>query len=60
LLEARRAELDAGLAAVEARREYWTAKAELDALLAGRRVQATSQAAPAAALGGAGNNEGGH
>lgn len=60
LLEARRGQLDAELAAIEARREYWTAKAALDALLAGKRVQSTTQAAPAAVAGGSGDNEGGH
>jgi outer membrane protein TolC len=60
LLEARRGQLDAELAAVEARREYWTAKAAFDALLAGRRAQPSSPAAKASLSGGAGNNEGGH
>ncbi|HLM72085.1 MAG TPA: TolC family protein [Polyangiaceae bacterium] len=60
LLEARRGQLDAELAAVEARREYWTAKAAFDALLAGRRAQPISPAARASISSGAGNNEGGH
>jgi outer membrane protein TolC len=38
LLAARRDELAARLAYVEALREYWTANAEFEALLAGRRV----------------------
>ena len=38
LLGARRDELAARLAGVEALRDYWTAHAELEALLAGRRV----------------------
>ena len=38
LLEARRRELDAELASVETLREFWTATAALDALLAGRSV----------------------
>lgn len=40
LLEARRAELGAELAAVEARRDYWTAAAAFAALLAGARPEA--------------------
>jgi outer membrane protein TolC len=60
LLQARRDHLDAELAAVEARREYWTAKAAFEVLLAGRRVQVMGLAAPAALSGGAGNDEGGH
>lgn len=40
LLEARRAQLDAELAAVETRRAYWTAAAAFQALLAGARVDA--------------------
>lgn len=38
LIEARRQELDVELSYVEMSREYWTAVAELDALLAGRSV----------------------
>lgn len=38
LVAALRARLGAELAAVDARREYWTARAALDSLLAGRRV----------------------
>lgn len=38
VIEARREELDVKLAHVETLREYWTAKAELEALLAGRSV----------------------
>lgn len=47
LLDARREELSARLAGVEARREYWTAVAAMDALLAGRRVLAPEGAAKA-------------
>jgi len=39
LLQAHREELDAQLALVETRREYWSAAAELEALLAGKRVR---------------------
>ena len=39
LLQARREELDAQLALVDTRREYWSATAELSALLAGQRVR---------------------
>lgn len=42
LLEARRAQLDAELAAIEMRRMYWTAAAAFEALLAGGRVRAQS------------------
>lgn len=38
LLQARRAELDAELEYVDTLREYWTASAALEALLAGRRM----------------------
>src|SRR5690606_21673302 len=38
VIEARREELDVKLAHVETLREYWTAAAELEALLAGRLV----------------------
>lgn len=40
LLEVRRSQLDVALDFVETQREYWSAVAELDALLAGRRVGA--------------------
>lgn len=46
LLQARREQLDVQLAYVETLREYWSAVAELDALLAGMRV--ASEAGPAA------------
>lgn len=60
LLEARRAQLDVALDFAETLREYFTARAELDALLAGRAVNmratetTTSSSAPSTA------NRGGH
>jgi outer membrane protein TolC len=58
LLEAHRARLDAELAAVDALRDYWTSRAALEALSAGRRA-----AAPAVRATGArpnGGAPGGH
>lgn len=60
LLEARRGQLDAELAEIEARREYWTARAAFEALLAGRLVRSPGAPAPAALSGGARSDEGGH
>lgn len=60
LLEARRGELDARLAEVEARREYWTAKAAFEVLLAGRRAQPTPLTSTTALSSGPGSDEGGH
>lgn len=60
LLEARRQELDARLAEVEARREYWTAKAAFEVLLSGRRAQSITPTSVAALSSGAGTSEGGH
>lgn len=60
LLDAQRAQLDAELAAVEALREYWTAKAAFDALLAGRLVDSGGADAPAAMPRASGAGEGGH
>lgn len=40
LLQARRDELDAQLRSVDAAREFWTAKAALDAMLAGHAIEA--------------------
>ncbi|HEX6243552.1 MAG TPA: TolC family protein, partial [Polyangiales bacterium] len=62
LLEARRAQLEAALDFVETQREYWTAAAELDALLAGRRVGARARANDAADIArmSAGSSQGGH
>jgi len=59
LLEARRAELEVALDYTETLREYWTAKAELDALLAGRAVNDDSRAREARFDGGA-SARGGH
>lgn len=42
LLQVRRDQLDVELAYAETLREYWTAAAELEALLAGRRVASTT------------------
>lgn len=44
LLQAHREELEAELARVDAVAEYWTAVAELDALLAGKRVRGGAEA----------------
>lgn len=60
LLQARREQLDAELAEVETRREYWTAKAAFEALLAGRRVMAMGAMPGAAMPGAAGDDGGGH
>ncbi|WP_433933160.1 TolC family protein [Sorangium cellulosum] len=60
LLDAQRGQLDAELAAVEALREYWTAKAAFDALLAGRLVDSGGADAPAAMPRASGAGEGGH
>jgi len=48
LLAARREQLDAELAYVDTLREYWSASAELDALLAGRRAMPVPSGAGAA------------
>jgi len=58
LLAARREELLVALAEVETRREYWTARAALDALLAGVRVGDESGARPSSQLAGATSPEG--
>ena len=62
LLEARRAQLEAALDLVETQREYWTASAELDALIAGRRVGTRAQSRDGADLArvSAGSSQGGH
>jgi outer membrane protein TolC len=61
VLQARREQLDAELARVETRREYWTSLAALDALFAGWRVDTEGMfAAPSAIGGAAGASEGGH
>jgi cobalt-zinc-cadmium efflux system outer membrane protein len=59
LLEARRAELEVALDYAETLREYWSAQAELDALLAGRAVR-PRQDTPHAALSNQVAPEGGH
>jgi cobalt-zinc-cadmium efflux system outer membrane protein len=59
LLAARRAELDGRLLEVEARREYWSALAELDALAAGKRVAPAERGDATPSASGAGP-EGGH
>jgi outer membrane protein TolC len=59
LLQARREQLDAELAQVEALREYWTSHAAFDALLAGRRVEVMGTIAPAP-MPGAAESGGGH
>jgi outer membrane protein TolC len=48
LLQARREELDVQLAYVDTLRQYWSAAAELDALLAGRRVMTDDVREPSA------------
>jgi cobalt-zinc-cadmium efflux system outer membrane protein len=60
LLSARREELDARLAEVEARREYWTAKAAFEVLLSGRRARSITPTSVAALSSGSGNDEGAH
>lgn len=59
LLAARRQELDAAMALVDARLDYWTASAELDALLAGALPDA-AQAAVTRTPGGSAAPSGGH
>jgi outer membrane protein TolC len=61
VLQARREQLDAELARVETRREYWTTVAALEALLAGWRVDTEGMFAAPSTLGdAAGASEGGH
>jgi outer membrane protein TolC len=59
LLEARRAELEVALDYTDTLREYWSAQAELDALLAGRVVSASQSSAHVALPTDAGS-QGGH
>lgn len=59
LLQARREELDVQLAQVETLREYWSAVAALDALLAGRRV-APDASGPSASMDVSAESAGGH
>jgi cobalt-zinc-cadmium efflux system outer membrane protein len=60
LLEARRELLDVQLAYADTVREYWSARAQYDALLSGRMVQVDAMTAPTAQLGGSGAAAGGH
>jgi cobalt-zinc-cadmium efflux system outer membrane protein len=60
LLQARRDQLNTELAYVETLREYWTARAALDALLAGRRVGLPTAAAGASSFAGGDEPSGGH
>lgn len=59
LLQARREQLDVQLAYVDTLREYWSARAELQALLEGSRVQGDATAARAGLMG-KGAEGGGH
>ncbi|WP_437656785.1 TolC family protein [Sorangium sp. So ce1182] len=59
LLQARREQLDAELAQVEALRDYWTSRVAFDAILAGRRVEVMDTNAPAP-MSGAAESGGGH
>jgi outer membrane protein, heavy metal efflux system len=59
IVQARREALDVKLAEVETLREYWSAVAELKAILAGKRVESGSGAA-VMTLGGASESRGGH
>ena len=60
LLQARREELDAELAHVGALHDFWTARAALDTLLAGRRVGMSPAAASPTGLAGSPEASGGH
>jgi cobalt-zinc-cadmium efflux system outer membrane protein len=62
LLDARRGELAARLAYVEALRDYWTSRAELEALLAGQRVstEASGDRRPRDMAGETSRSGGGH
>ena len=60
VIEARREELDVKLAQVETLREYWTAKAELKALLAGRSVSRASDTSGKRASVASNDRAGGH
>jgi hypothetical protein len=59
LLDARRAQLEVALDYADTLREYWSAAAELDALLAGR-VVGPAESAAAAAMPSADASQGGH
>lgn len=60
LLQARREQLDAELAQVDALRDFWIAKAALDGLLAGRRVGQPAAVNSPAGLAGSPDASGGH
>ena len=60
LLQARREQLDAELAYIEALREFWTAKAAVDALLAGRRAGLATTATPSSFGASSSDSSGGH
>jgi outer membrane protein TolC len=59
ILQARREALEVKLAEVETLREYWSAVAELEAILAGKRVE-PGAGASVMSLGGASDSPGGH
>ena len=59
LLQTRREQLDVELAAIETAREYWTAVAALDALLAGSLITFQPSATPSSAIAGT-QEAGGH
>lgn len=59
ILQARREALDVKLAEVETLREYWSAVAELEAILAGKRVEPGAGASKVS-LGPSGESPGGH
>lgn len=46
LIQARRDEIETGRAYVEAQRDYWTARAELEQLMSGRLVEVTAVSGP--------------
>lgn len=60
LLQARREELNTELTYVETLRDYWTARAALDALLAGSRVGAPMGAGDSSSFAGGDEPSGGH
>lgn len=60
VIEARREELDVKLAHVETLREYWTAKAELEALFAGRLVSEDRKLSDKSASVASNDSSGGH
>jgi outer membrane protein TolC len=60
LLQARREQLDVELAYVDTLREYWSAAAELDAVLAGHRTMSVAVRSAAAPANGSNDSAGGH